>query len=150
MTSRVIDRGRGMQGLYDVLEELEQRPPHVTVGVHLDTGAQPHRGPTEGVTVADVAVMQEFGTSTRRPSPFLRPVIDARVAELRGLLASAGERALRSVVYGRGGAGHVARAFGRVASRTTRLVQRRLRAHGVGTGHLVESIEGRVNGTGAA
>lgn len=147
MTSRVIERGRGMQGLVDVLEQLEQRPPRVTVGVHADTGAQQHRGPTEGVSVADVAIVQEFGTSTRAPSPFLRPVIDARVAELRSLLAAAGQRAIKSVIYGRGGAGHVARAFGAVAARSQRLVQRRLRSMrtGIDTGHLVESIEGRVD-----
>lgn len=149
MTSRskIIERGSGMRALYDALDELENRPPRVTVGVHMDTGAKDHRGPTKGVSVADVAIMQEFGSRTRAPNPFLRPVIDERVAELRKLLASAGERALKSVVYGKASAGHVARAFGRVAARSQRLVRRRLLSSRtlVESGHLLESIEGRVN-----
>jgi hypothetical protein len=149
MTSRVIDRSPrgGMQALLDVLDELENRPPRVSVGVHMDTGAQEHRGPTKGVSVADVAIMQEFGTRTRAPSPFLRPVIDERVGELRELLSAAGQRAIKSVMYGRGAAGHVVRAFGRVAARSQRLIQSRLRGATQDTGHLLESIEGRVNNT---
>lgn len=142
MTSRVTDRNR-TGGLIDA---LERSWPRVTVGVHADTGAQTHRGPTEGVTVADVAMFEEFGTSTRRPNAWLRPSIDSHRAELRGLLAGAAQRVLAAALRGSVAPELAARAFDGVAARARSIVQGRLRSlrGGIDTGHLLRSIEGRV------
>jgi hypothetical protein len=121
----------------------------ITVGVHEDRGAEEHRGPTRA-TVAQVATAQEFGSRTRAPKSFLRATVDEQRAAIEKALASAGRRAIKSALYGTAESGHVERAFGRVASRVARSVQRRARALELrDTGHLVETIEGRVRGNPA-
>ena len=147
MSVTVRQRDRGMSRLIKVLDELETRPPKVTVGVHWEEGVQDHRGPTHGVDVMDVARILEFGSELRAPVAFLRLTIDARRGELERLLRSAAERAVKSAIYGTAAEGHAVRAFGRVAARSRRIVQRRLQSLGLrDTGHLIESILGKVNG----
>lgn len=141
-----VDRDRGMARLEAALRDLAN-PPRVTVGVHEDTGAQEHRGPTRA-TVATVAGVTEFGSSpTAGPKSFLRSTIDQKRPELEKALSQAAQRALKSAMYGSSDTGHVERALGRVAARAQRLVRATVRRIGLrDTGHLEESIEGRVGG----
>lgn len=112
----------------------------ISMGVHADVGAQDHRGPTKDVTVADVAVLTEYGSSS-----WLRSTFDGRRDEIRRAMLTAAKRAIKSARFGRGAGGEVERAMGRVAERYA--AQMRASAGRLGlsdTGHLRESIEGRV------
>lgn len=141
-----VDRDRGMRRFEAALRELEN-PPKVTVGVHADTGAAAHRGPTNA-DVYTVAAVTEFGVSpTAGPKSYLRSTVDSLRADLEHGLAQAGQRALKSAMYGSAASGHVDRALGRVAARAARAVKATVRRLGLkDTGHLEESIEGRVGG----
>lgn len=112
----------------------------VTVGVHEDRGAEEHRGPSKGVSVVDVAVLTEFG-----PTAWLRPTVDGERDQIQHRLLQAAKRALKSARFGRGTGNEVERAFGRVAEQVAARMRARLRRQGlVATGHLEESVEGRV------
>jgi hypothetical protein len=141
-----VDRDRGMSRFEAALRDLESAP-KITVGVHADVGAQPHRGPSKA-DVALVAGVTEFGSSpTAGPTSYLRSTIDGKRAELEKALSSAGQRALKSAMHGSSESGHVERALGRVAARAARAVKATVRRIGLrDTGHLEESIEGRVGG----
>lgn len=142
---RIQDRDRGASRLQAVLDELE-RGVRVSVGVHEDVGAEPHRGPSEA-TVVQVAVAQEFGGSKRPPRSWLRATIDEQRAKIESALVAAGRRAAKSAIYGSSPSGHVQRAYGRVGTRFANQVKRAVRRFGLlDTRHLLESIEGRVNG----
>lgn len=138
MASAVRDSDRGARALERALDELVADS-KLTVGIHADTGAAEHRGPSRS-TVVQVAAAQEFGDARRAPKSFLRATIDEKRSEIERMLANAAGRVLR---------GEDKKAtLGAVASRVAELVRGRLRALGlVASGHLVESIEGRVAGT---
>lgn len=138
-----VDRDRGMSRLEAVLRELEN-PPKVTVGVHADVGAQAHRG-SSNATVATVAAVKELGTQAEGPTSYLRSTIDAKRTEIERSLSQAAQRSVASVL--KGGPGNVALELGRAAARVARDVKASVRRLGLSdTGHLEESIEGRVDG----
>lgn len=140
-----VDRDRGMARLEAALRDLAN-PPRVTVGVHADVGAQAHRG-RSNASVVGVMAIKEFGSPTEAPKAPLRSAIDAQRPVLEKGLAAAAQRALKSAMYGSSDSDHVARALGRVAARAARAVKANVRRLGLhDTGHLEESIEGRVDG----
>lgn len=140
--SRVRDSDRGMSSLVGVLAELE-RGVKVTVGVHADTGAAPHRG-ASGATVGEVATFAEFGTDVEAPRSFLRSVIDGERSRLEQGLARAGAVAIRSAQSG-SPRDVVVKSVQRVSALAAALVRRRVRALDLrDTGHLEQSIESRV------
>lgn len=87
----VRDTDRGMGRLLEGLAELEGGV-RITVGVHADDGAAPHRG--SGGTVADVAAATELGTADEAPHSFVRATIDGKTGLGRDL-ADAAARALQ-------------------------------------------------------
>lgn len=140
--SVVRDSDRGVSKLVALLTELE-RGVKVTVGVHADTGAAPHRG-ASGATVGEVATFAEFGTDVEAPHSFLRSVIDGERPRLEQGLARAGALAIRSAQSG-SPRDVVAKSVRRVSSLAAALVRRRVRALGLrDTGHLEQSIEARL------
>ena len=118
----------------------------ISMGVHADKGAEDHRGASKGVSVADVAVLTEYGSAS-----WLRSTFDGKRDELQRAMFTAAKRALKSARFGRGSGGEVERAMARVAERYAQ--QMRTQAGRLGledTGHLRESIEGRVVETARA
>lgn len=143
MSASVRQTDRGMARLYAVLSKLE-RGAKVTVGVHADTGAAPHRGHSTA-TVAEVAAFAELGTPTEAPRAPLRGVMDAERGRLEQGLARAGALAIRGALQGTGSADELVRgAVQRVGDQAAQSVRRRIRALRLrDTGHLEESIEAR-------
>lgn len=142
---RVRDLDRGAGRLRAALGELAEGV-ELSVGVHADTGALDHRGPSDA-TVAQVAAGREFGNARNAPSSFLRSTVDEQRARIETSLSAAARRAVKSAIYGSSPEGHVERAFGRVATRWAKTVQRKIRKLKLkDTGQLLESIDGRVNG----
>lgn len=140
MKISVKDNDKGGKKLEAALADLA-RGVHVTVGVHEDTGAEEHRGPSSA-TVAQVAAAQEF-----RGNSYLRSTLDEQRPQIERSLAAAARSALKSAIHGSGSGGEVERAFGRVAERFAKKVRARVRRlRLVASGHLLEAIEGRVRG----
>lgn len=137
MTIRDIDRGNGR--FMRVLMDLE-RPRKVTVGVHEDVGAEDHPGPSHA-NVVEVAQFVEFGTIDEAPHSFVRATMDG--VDGGALLRTAGERAMRSALYGSSDAGHADRAFARVGERLARAMRRLVP---VDTGATRDAIAVKVNG----
>lgn len=83
MNVRVTDRG------YDKLvERLTKRPPAVTVGVHASEGDKPKEGDEDGITVAEVAAIHEFGLGDVPERSWLRKFVDENEGQLRKMLSA--------------------------------------------------------------
>lgn len=144
MTARIIDRAHGYAHVLEALRDLG-RGRSITMGVHEDKGAEEHRSPKRGDTVADVAVLAEFGKGRGEGgTSFVRSVVDTKRTEIQAAIKEAAKRGVKSARFGSGPRGHVARALERVAARYAREMRARLRGvELVDTRHLLESIEGR-------
>lgn len=140
MSARVVDVDRSAK-LRAALADLEQGV-SVTVGIHEDVAEQQHRGPSDA-TVGEVAAVLEYRTG----SSWLRSTVDESRAQIEKALATAAKRAVKSAIFGTGSGGEVPRHFGRVALRFAKKAASRIRKLGlIDTGHVLESIEGRVRG----
>lgn len=144
MASKVRDTDRGglrSRKIAEAVADLEQGV-GVTVGIHDDVAAQEHRGPSKA-TVGQVAEIHEY----RAGESWLRSSIDESRTQIEKALATAARRAIKSAIYGKGTGGEVPRHFGRVALRFAKKAATRIRKLKlIDTGHLFESVEGRVRG----
>ena len=60
----------------------------LTVGVHADDGQAPADGDAS-VTIADVAIWNEFGTYRAPPRPFIRLYVDTQESRILGMIGAA-------------------------------------------------------------
>lgn len=87
---RIVKRDTGMG---ELRKQLKSRP-GVTVGVHADKGAEPHGDDDDGLTVADIAGIHEYGLGVPERS-WLRDFVDQNRAELLQMLAEIPKVALK-------------------------------------------------------
>lgn len=95
MADPVDVRDLGIGKLRDDVAELKSR--RITVGWHGESGAEQHPNAQPGTTVAEIAAMQEFGT-TRAPA---RPMVRVALDHYRDRVREATRRAMRDLIAGR-------------------------------------------------
>lgn len=129
--ARVRDKDRGARKVVEAIRTLRG---HVTIGVHAAEGAAPHVGSGDETTVADVAVLTEYGTAERPAQSWLRKSVDALRARFERALVTQAREVVKLRVTR-------ARALETVGESAAEQIEKRAPRE---TGQLAESIRARV------
>lgn len=115
MTVRDIDKGYA--ALVRAVDRLDRSGVSVTVGIHESEGGVEHPS-ASSATVAEVAALAEFGTSSQPPRSFIRAAADEERAAMGAAMAEAARRVTRGAA--------VPAAFGEVGRDLLRAMRVRM------------------------